>query len=69
MGGQWQARLDLRPRRGAMHAFLQRREPALARSDLADDPGPHAGVAEPIGDLADQLIGDCGGAAQREVVG
>ena len=36
------------PRRGAMHALLERADPGLVGADLADDPGPDAGSAHAI---------------------
>ena len=45
------------PGRGAVDPLLARRDPRLVRADLADDPGPDAGLAHAIGRLADELVG------------
>ena len=45
-------------RGGPVDALLARRDPRLVRADLADDPGPDAGVPHPVGRLADQLVGE-----------
>ena len=34
------------------------RQPRLVRADLADDPGPDAGLPDPVGRLADELVGE-----------
>ena len=35
----------------------RRRHPGLVRADLADDPGPDPAVADPLGGLRDELVG------------
>ena len=45
------------PGRRAMDALLRRRQPWLVRADLADDPGPDARLADPVGRLAHELVG------------
>ena len=36
----------------------RRRHPRLVGPDLPDDPGPDAGVADPLGRLVDELVGE-----------
>ena len=48
---------DVSTRGGPVHALLLRAQPRLVGPDLADDPRPDAGVADAVGRLADELVG------------
>src|SRR6186997_3570346 len=41
---------------GAMHALLEGADPWLVSADLSDDPWADSGVADPVGELADDLL-------------
>ncbi len=47
-----------RPGGRTMDTLLLRRHPRLVGADLADDPGPDAGLPHPVGRLAHELVGE-----------
>ena len=57
VGGDRHPRPQAGARGGAVHPLLERADPGLVGSDLADDAGPDAGIGDAVLELGDDRIG------------